>query len=137
MRMVSGFRNKEEHKTEPTGRKDRGGSVFHSSAAAKRPAAQLTDGVDVIMVMVIVEIRISKMFCKLAARHRSSGQTGVHTGLIECQRIERSKHTKIWKDRYVIFTVAVAVRGDVNDQGNMEVWTSIHNGFCVFRHTAV
>ena len=35
MRMVSGFRNKEEHKTEPTGRKDRGGSVFHSSAAAK------------------------------------------------------------------------------------------------------
>lgn len=89
------------------------------------------------MVMVIVEIRISKMFCKLAARHRSSGQTGVHTGLIECQRIERSKHTKIWKDRYVIFTVAVAVRGDVNDQGNMEVWTSIHNGFCVFRHTTV
>ena len=89
------------------------------------------------MVMVIVKIRISKMFCTLAARHRSSGQTGVHTGLIECQRIERSKHTKIWKDRYVIFTVAVAVRGDVNDQGNMEVWTSIHNGFCVFRHTAV
>ena len=43
MRMVSGFRNKEEHKTEPTGRKDRGGSVFHSSAAAKRPAAQLAD----------------------------------------------------------------------------------------------
>lgn len=89
------------------------------------------------MVMVIVEIRISKMFCKLAARYRSSGQTGVHTGLIECQRIERSKHTKIWKDRYVIFTVAVAVRGDVNNQGNMEVWTSIHNSFCVFCHTAV
>ena len=50
MRMVSGFRNKEEHKTEPTGRKDWGGSVFHSSAAAKRPAAQLADGVDVIIV---------------------------------------------------------------------------------------
>ena len=50
MRMVSGFRNKEEHKTEPTGRKDRGGSVFHSSVAAKRPAAQLAEGVDVIIV---------------------------------------------------------------------------------------
>lgn len=50
MRMVSGFRNKEEHKTELTGRKDRGGSVFHSSAAAKRQAAQLAEGVDVIIV---------------------------------------------------------------------------------------
>ena len=50
MRMVSGFRNKEELNTEPPGRKDRGGSVFHSSVAAKRPAAQLAEGVDVIIV---------------------------------------------------------------------------------------
>lgn len=51
MRMVSGFRNKEEHKTEPTGsQKGRGGSVFCSSATAKGPAAQLADGGDVIIV---------------------------------------------------------------------------------------
>ena len=50
MRMVSGFRNKEEHKTEPTGRKDGGGSVFHSSAAAKKREPQLADGSDVNIV---------------------------------------------------------------------------------------
>ena len=47
------------------------------------------------------------------------------------------EHADIWKDRDIIFTMAVTVGGYIHDQGNMEVWPSVNYSFGVFSHAAV
>ena len=77
------------------------------------------------------------MISKLTVGHRFSSQAGIYTSLIQCQWVKRCKHTNIWKDRGIIFTVTVTIRGYIHNQRNMEAGTSIQYGFGVFRHFTV
>ena len=70
--------------------------------------------------MVVVAV---VLFCQDASSHNRLAVNSVHTGHIQGYWVKRCKHTNVWNDRYVIFRMAVAVRRNVNDQADMEVWT--------------
>ena len=72
------------------------------------------------MIVVIVEMRISQMIGELASRHGVCGQTGIGTGLIQSQGIKGGKHSQVGENRRIVFSVAVAVGGDIYYQRNMQ-----------------
>jgi len=88
------------------------------------------------MIVMVVPVRICQMISQLAVGNRSRLQTEIRTGLVQSYRIERCKHADIRKYRCVIFTVAVAVRGHIHDQADMEGRTSVADCVRVFRDLA-
>ena len=89
------------------------------------------------VIVVVYETFFCHVLCKLASWHWGGFEAGVYAGLIQCQRVEGGEHSNIWKDRNVIFSMSVAVRGFIYYQGNMEVWTAVYNRFGILSHTAV
>ena len=87
--------------------------------------------------MMIHKIRSTHVIRKLAVRHRFCLQTGIYTGLVKGQWIKRSKHTDIRQNRHIIFSMAVAVRRNINNQRNMEIRSSVNNRLRIFCHLAV
>ena len=74
-------------------------------------------GIGKVVVMAVV------LLCQDASSHNRLAVNSVHTGHIQGYWVERCKHTNVWNDRHVIFRMAIAVRRNVNDQADMEVWT--------------
>ena len=68
------------------------------------------------MVVMVVEIRAVHVVVKLAARHWGSGQTSIHTSLVEGKRILGHEHTDVRKDRRIVFRMAIAIWRDVQHQ---------------------
>lgn len=66
------------------------------------------------MIVVITEMFRRHPIRKLTVRKRSHFQTGIHTGLIQRERIKRCKHSDIREDRRIIFRMTVAVRRHVH-----------------------
>ena len=64
---------------------------------------------------------------KKASRKRILCIACVHAGLIQRNRVEACEHSDIRKDRHIVFTVAVAVRGNVDHQIDMEIRAPIQN----------
>ena len=87
-------------------------------------------------ITLIKEVRVRQMFTELAVRERSRFFAQIHAGLIESYRIEGGEHSDVRKDRGIIFTVAVAVRGDVRDETDVEGRSSAHDGSGIFGHLA-
>ena len=96
------------------------------------PVRIRVDALEVVMLVDMARLPIGGR-----ATQGRLGVDGVHTGHIQGHRVEGGEHSNIWKDRNVIFTMAVAVRGYIYYQGNMEVWTAVYNGFGILSHTAV
>ena len=85
----------------------------------------------------IGKARLLQIIGKLAVRHRVRRQAGIHARLIQRKRVKRRKHADIRQNRRIILSMAIAVRGNVHDERNMEVRTPIHNRLGVFRHTRI
>lgn len=59
------------------------------------------------------------------AGKRRLGHDGIDAGLIQRHRIKGGVHSDVGNQRVVVVGVAVTLRGDVNDQGDMEAGTSL------------
>ena len=57
------------------------------------------------MVMVVDKVFFGHIICQLASGYGSGGQAGIHTGLIQSQRIEGGKHTDIRENRNIVFSM--------------------------------
>ena len=89
------------------------------------------------MVVMVVEIRAVHVVVKLAARHWGSGQTSIHTSLVEGKRILGHEHTDVRKDRCIVFRMAIAIRRDVQHERDMEMRTAVDHRLGIFRHLVV
>lgn len=89
------------------------------------------------MILVVLKAGLGQVIGKLAVRHGLGSQAGIRTGLIQSQRIKGGKHPDIRQDGGIIFSMAVSVGGDIHDQRNVEMGTSVHNCLGVFSHLAV
>ncbi len=89
------------------------------------------------VVVVIYKSFMSHVIGQLAVWQRGCRKAGIRASLVKRQRVEGGKHSDIWKDWRIIFAVAVTVWRYIYDKRNVEVWTSVDNGFGVFCHTAV
>lgn len=89
------------------------------------------------MVVMVMEVRLRHLVRQLASRERGLFQAGIHTGLVEGERIERGEHAHIGDDRSVISGMAVAGRRHIAYQGNVEIRPAVHYGFRIFGHAAV
>ena len=75
--------------------------------------------------------------CDLAVAAWLLSVDGIGTSLIQSYGIERGKNTNIRNDGGIVFGVAIAVRGNIHHQRNMEVRTVLNYGKCVFCHFAI
>ena len=89
------------------------------------------------MIMVITKALFCHGIRQLAVRQRCLLQAGIHTGLIQRQRIEGGEHTDIGQDGYIILPVAVTVRRHIHHQRNMEIGSAVHDRLRILCHTAV
>ena len=89
------------------------------------------------MVVMVVEIRAMHAVIQLASRHRSGRKTSIYASLVECQRVLGDKHTDVREDRRVVFRMAIAIRGDVQYQRDMEMRASVYHRLGIFRHLVV
>ena len=89
------------------------------------------------MIVMIAEIFAAHPVRELAVRQRITFQAGVHTRLVEGQRIKRCEHADIRQDRRIVLRMAVAVRRHIYYKRNMEIRTSVDHRLGIFRHTAV
>ena len=79
------------------------------------------------MIVVVTEAILMHTVIKKASRKRILCIACVHAGLIQRNRVEACEHSDIRKDRHIVFTVAVAVRGNVDHQIDMEIRAPIQN----------
>lgn len=100
--------------------------------------AGLVFGIGVVVLEMVVEVMIAtlKIVAELAVGQRLIAQAGINTGLIHRQRIEGSEHTHVGKDGCVVLAVAVAVGGDVADEGDVEIGSAVNNSLGVLGNTA-
>ncbi len=88
------------------------------------------------MIPVIVEVRVREVISQLRVGDGSCGKTQIHTGLVQCNRVKGGQHADVGQDGCIVLAVAVAVRGDVRDQRNMEAGTPVADGLGIFRNLA-
>ena len=88
------------------------------------------------VVVVAMPFRFRKVVTKLTVADWLSCKTCVYTSLVKGNGVKACEHSDIRKDRSVVFTVAVTVRADVLNQGNMEAWTSVTDCLCILCHLA-
>jgi hypothetical protein len=86
---------------------------------------------------MVVEIGLQQVLVELAARKGPRLHAGIHAGLVQGERIKRGEHAQIGQDGRVVFPVAVAVGGDIDDKRDVETRTAIHYRLGVFRHALV
>ena len=60
---------------------------------------------------------------QMAVRHDGLLVDCVHAGLVQRHRVKAGEHAHIGHDGHVVFGVAVAVGGHVDDQAHMELGT--------------
>src|SRR3712207_6526498 len=84
------------------------------------------------VIMMMLKCRICQMFSQLAVPNRICFLTEIDTSLIQCNRIKRSQHSKIRKNRRIILTMAIAVRRNICDQADMETRASVYNSLRIF-----
>ena len=89
------------------------------------------------MVMMVMKVWFVHFVIELAAWHRGSGQTGIHAGLVECQRILGYEHADVREDRSIVFGMAITVRRDVQNERNVEMGTSVDDCLGIFSHFVV
>ena len=89
------------------------------------------------MVVVVVETGLCHVVAQLAVGQRLLGQAGVHTGLVQRQRVKARKHADIRQDGGVVLGVAVAVGRNVLHQRYMEAGPPVHHRLGVLGHAAV
>ena len=102
--------------------------MFH----ARLPIA-FRRGIDKMVVM-IVKMRCVHLIIKEASFINRLGIAGIGTSHIQSNRIKRSKHTNVRNNRYIIFTVAVAIRRYIHDNINVKLRTPTHYCFRIFCH---
>ena len=76
-------------------------------------------------------------FCQKASRNDRLSIDCIRTGHIQCNRVKGCKESHIRNNGSVIFSMAVTVRGNVDDQRNMEIRTSVDDSLGVFGDLAV
>ena len=92
-------------------------------------------GVGVVVHQMVVMTAL--LLAKLGGGDDGHAIHSIHTRLIECHRIEGGKETYIRDYGQVVFTVAVAVGGDLNDQIDVEVRPSLADGQSILAYLAV
>ena len=61
----------------------------------------------------------------------------IGTSFIHSYRVKRHKHTYIWHNSYIIFSMTIAESRNINYHINMEVWSILNYCFCIFRNLKV
>ena len=89
------------------------------------------------MVVGIVDMMAFMFIKQQALRIGGCCIDGINTSLVECNRVKRSKHTDIRDQRHIVFGMAVAVRGYIDDQRDVEAGTAIDDRLGVFGNFAV
>ena len=89
------------------------------------------------MIVMAMPSRFCQMFSKLAVLDRCCFETGICTCLIQCNRVKACKHSDIRKNRCIVFSMTVAVRTDILNQCNMEMWPAMTDCLCIFCHLTI
>lgn len=91
--------------------------------------------------MEVVVIVASSFFFTAISQHTVRKNRlsiyGFCTGHIKSYGIERSKHSYIWNDGSVIFSMAVTIWRYIDHQTDMEMRAIVNNCLCVFCNFAV
>ena len=104
--------------------------VFQSSSP-------LGVGVGGQKVVVGVVTAVSQVLAEDGVGQRVGFQAGISTGLVDGHRVEGGKHADVGQDGRVVAAIAVADRGHVLDQTDMEVGTAIADRLGVLGHLLV
>ena len=70
---------------------------------------------------------------KVTVGYTRSSIAKIHCRLIDCHRIEGSKHTDIRQDRSIIIPVTITIRRDIVQYADMEVGSAGKDGGSIFR----
>ena len=89
------------------------------------------------VIVVVYETFFCHVLCKLASWHWGGFEAGVYAGLIQCQRVEGGEHADVGQDGGIVAAVAVADRGHVLNQADVEVGTAIADGLGLLGHLLI
>ncbi len=83
--------------------------------------------------MVVMAFAFCEVVAQLAAVHDGHTIARIRTSLVECDGVKRSEHAYIRDDRHIVFAVAVAVRGNLRHDIDVETRAILQHGKRVFR----
>lgn len=81
----------------------------------------------------VIAVRMFRLIQRTSFDKRLS-IASICTGYIQCDRIKRGKHTDIGNNRHIILAMAIAARGDIHHDIDMETRTTIDNSLRILRH---
>lgn len=89
------------------------------------------------VVLIIHKVISKHIVAKEAVGQRAVFKAGIHTGLVQRNRVKGGKHTHVRQNGNVVCSVAVTLGRNVPYNGYMEAGTTIHNSLCILSHAAV